>query len=121
MHIVKLSDCTEFTAGDNTRLREILHPDKADLALRYSFAHAELDPGKTSYPHSLTGSEIYFILEGRGEMFINDETQILEVGDTVYIPPNAKQYITNIGTGVLKFVCMVDPAWRAEDETIYHD
>ncbi len=121
MHIVKLNDCPEFTAGDNTRLREILHPDKADLKLRYSFAHAELDPGKTSYPHSLTGSEIYFILEGRGEMFIDGETAVLEPGDTVYIPPNAKQYITNIGTGILKFVCMVDPAWRAEDETIYHD
>jgi mannose-6-phosphate isomerase-like protein (cupin superfamily) len=121
MHIVKLNHCPEFTAGDNTRLREILHPDKADLALRYSFAHAELDPDKSSYPHSLSTSEIYFILEGKGEMFIDNESSILEPGDTVYIPPNAKQYITNIGTTTLKFVCIVDPAWREEDETIHSE
>jgi len=119
MHIVKLNHCPEFIAGDDTKLREILHPDKAALDLRYSLAHAELDPGKTSYPHSLKTSEIYFILEGRGEMHIDSESHILEAGDTVYIPPNAKQYISNIGDITLKFICIVDPAWREEDETIY--
>ncbi len=119
MLVRKLLDCPEFTAGDNTRLREILHPDKAPLELRYSLAYAELDPGKTSYPHSLKTSEIYFILEGQGEMQIDGETQVLVTNDTVYIPPNAKQYIKNIGSNVLRFICIVDPAWRVEDESIY--
>ena len=39
-----LKDCEEFIAGDNTILREILHPDKADLDLRYSLAHAIVKP-----------------------------------------------------------------------------
>ena len=119
MFIRKLTDCPEFIAGDNTLLREILHPDKQELDLRYSFAHAVVKPGLTTYLHSLKTSEIYFILEGRGEMQIENEKQILEVGDTVYIPPNAKQCITNIDTKDLKFVCIVDPAWKEEDELVF--
>lgn len=119
MLIRKLSECEEFIAGDNTILRELLHPDKQPLALRYSLAHATLPVGKTSTPHSLTTSEVYYIISGRGEMHINEETQIVEPGDAVYIPPDAKQFIYNCGNEPLVFVCMVDPAWRKEDETVY--
>lgn len=119
MHIRKLLDCEEFIAGDNTILREILHPDKAPLDLRYSLAHAKVPIGKTTYLHSLKTSEIYYILEGKGKMFINDEEAILEPGDTVYIPPLAKQCIENIGDQELVFICIVDPAWKEEDELVY--
>ncbi|HEY9302118.1 MAG TPA: cupin domain-containing protein [Phormidium sp.] len=119
MLVRKLSECEEFIAGDNTILRELLHPDKQPLALRYSLAHATLPVGKTSTPHSLKTSEVYYIISGKGEMHINEETQIVEPGDTVYIPPNAKQFIHNCGNEPLIFVCMVDPAWRKEDETVY--
>jgi mannose-6-phosphate isomerase-like protein (cupin superfamily) len=44
---------------------------------------------------------------------------MIEPGDAVYIPPNARQYVQNCGDESLVFVCMVDPAWREEDETIY--
>ena len=118
MHIRKLMDCEEFIAGDNTILREILHPDKAPLDLRYSLAHAKVPIGKTTYLHSLKTSEIYYILEGKGKMFIDNETEILEPGDTVYIPPLAKQCIENIGDQELVFICIVDPAWKEEDEVV---
>ncbi|MDA0771580.1 MAG: cupin domain-containing protein [Cyanobacteria bacterium] len=119
MYIRKLMDCEEFIAGDNTMLREILHPDKAPLDLRYSLAHAKVPIGKTTYLHSLKTSEIYYILEGKGKMFINDECATLEPGDTVYIPPNAKQCIENISDQELVFICIVDPAWKEEDEVVY--
>jgi len=119
MLVRKLLDCEEFIAGDNTILREMLHPDKAELKLKYSLAHATLKPGKISYPHALKTSEVYFILSGQGEMHIDDESSLVTVGDTIYIPPHAKQYIKNIGTEDLKFICIVDPAWRLEDELIY--
>lgn len=119
MLIQKLSECPEFTAGDGTLLRELLHPDKQAIALRYSLAHAIVPVGQTSLPHALTTSEVYYILGGQGEMHINDECQTVEPGDTIYIPPNAKQFIHNSGTEPLVFICLVDPAWRKEDETIY--
>jgi mannose-6-phosphate isomerase-like protein (cupin superfamily) len=52
-------------------------------------------------------------------MYIEDETQLVEPGDTVYIPPNARQFIHNCGSEPLVFICIVDPAWRKEDETVY--
>lgn len=119
MLVQKLNNCQEFIAGDNTILRELLHPDKQPLDLRYSLAHANLPVGKTSQPHSLTTSEVYYILSGQGEMHIDEETQIVEPGDAVYIPPNTRQFIRNCGVEPLVFICIVDPAWRKEDETVY--
>jgi mannose-6-phosphate isomerase-like protein (cupin superfamily) len=39
-------------------------------------------------------------------------------GSTVCIPPLAKQSITNSGRTDLRFICIVDPAWRREDEEV---
>ena len=119
MLVQKLKTCTEFIAGDGTQLRELLHPDKQPLELGYSLAHATVQIGQTSVLHSLTTSEVYYILSGTGEMYIDDEKQLVEPGDTIYIPPNGKQYIHNSGTEPLVFICIVEPAWRKEDETIY--
>ena len=58
MLIKKLLDCDEFVAGDNSLLRELLHPAKADLDIRYSLAHAIVKPGQTSKPHKLKTSEV---------------------------------------------------------------
>lgn len=118
MFIRELQDCEEFTAGDNCALREILHPDKADLTLRYSLAHAKVKPGETTWKHRLKTSEVYYIISGTGLMHINEETAPVRPGSTVYIPPMATQCITNAGKSDLVFICIVDPAWRAEDEVV---
>lgn len=119
MLVRKLLDCEEFIAGDRTVLRELLHPDKQPIDLRYSLAHATVAPGDTSTPHALRTSEVYYILSGLGEMHIGDEVQRVEPGDAVYIPPNARQFIHNVGTEPLVFLCIVDPAWRVEDEIVF--
>ncbi len=119
MLVQKLNACTEFIAGDGTQLRELLHPEKQPLDLRYSLAHATVPVGQTSTPHSLKTAEVYYILSGTGQMHIDDETQLVEPGDAIYIPPDARQFIRNAGTEPLVFICIVDPAWRKEDETVY--
>lgn len=118
MFIRELTDCEEFVAGDNCLLREILHPDKQDIALRYSLAHAIVKPGDTTWKHKLTTSEVYYIISGEGTMHIDGESKPVRPGSTVYIPPMATQCITNSGTADLVFICIVDPAWRKEDETV---
>ena len=118
MFIRELNDCPEFTAGDNCTLREILHPDKADLKLRYSLAHAVVKPGDTTRQHRLRTSEVYYIMEGEGIMHIDGKSAPVHPGSTIYIPPLAKQSISNPGKKALKFICIVDPAWRKEDEEV---
>jgi mannose-6-phosphate isomerase-like protein (cupin superfamily) len=118
MFIRELKDCKEFVAGDNCVLREILHPDKDAIALRYSLAHAFVRPGDTTRPHRLKTSEVYYIMEGEGMMHIDADSERVQPGSTIYIPPLAKQSITNSGKADLKFICIVDPAWRKEDEEV---
>jgi len=118
MFIRNLSDCEKFIAGDNSMLRELLHPDKAELAINYSLAHAVINPGQTSISHKLKTSEVYYILEGEGIMHINKETQRVHQGHAIYIPPNSQQFIQNTGKDDLVFLCIVDPAWKKEDEII---
>ena len=114
-----MKDCEELIAGDDSILRELLHPEKADLQIRYSLAHAKVLPGKATKPHRLKASEVYYIMAGCGLMHIDKE--FFEVGPdcAVYIPPGARQYIENTGDSDLVFLCIVDPAWRKEDEEVF--
>ena len=118
MSVIPLNTCEEFLAGDACILREMLHPDKQDLALRYSLAHATVPPGATTLAHRLRTSEVYFILQGQGRMHIDKEITDVGPNDTVYIPPHAPQYISNTGQKDLTFICIVDPAWREDDEEV---
>lgn len=118
MFIQKLDDCTTIVAGDHTILKEILHPDKADLSIRYSLAHAMVPPGATSIPHKLVASEVYYILSGEGRMHIDEEEKAVTTSDTVYIKPEAVQWIENTGADPLVFLCIVDPPWRVEEEMV---
>jgi len=121
MYIKHLKDCPEFIAGDNSLLREILNPKKEDLTIRYSLAWAMVKPGEKTLPHKLKNSEVYYIIKGTGKMCINNEKKLVEKNDTIYIPPDAVQFIENTGKENLEFLCIVDPAWTPETETILKD
>ncbi|MCK4633102.1 MAG: cupin domain-containing protein [candidate division Zixibacteria bacterium] len=115
----KLNQCSPITAGDGTRLRELLHPDRDyDFTGSYSLAHAVVPVGKTTLKHRLKVNEVYYILTGHGMLHIDNQSFKVEPGDAVDIPPGAVQWIENVGLNELTFLCIVSPAWRAEDEEI---
>jgi len=118
MWIRDLKNCPEFLSGDRAALRELLHGEKDRLALSYSLAHAVVRPGRQTLPHRLKTSEVYYILEGRGRMTVDAESADVSAGQAVYIPPGALQFIANPGPDNLAFLCIVDPAWRPEDEEV---
>jgi len=118
MDVRRLNDCPEFIAGDGSILREFLHPDKEPLALRYSLAHATVPVEHKTIPHRLRSSEVYYVLSGQGRMHIDQATHDVGPDCTIYIRPGANQWIENTGKEDLRFLCIVDPAWRKEDEVI---
>ncbi|MDH3313897.1 MAG: cupin domain-containing protein [Nitrosopumilus sp.] len=77
-----------------------------------------LEPEKRSKLHKLRSSEIYYILEGSAILNVDEDTHHLEKDDSVYVPPNSKQFIENTGSGNLRFLCIVEPAWKAENEVL---
>jgi mannose-6-phosphate isomerase-like protein (cupin superfamily) len=115
---IDLEERAEFVAGDRTVLREVLHPAKDGVRLGYSLAHAFVRPGEESLPHRLASSEVYCFLEGRGVMSVDGEEAEVGPGTTVYVPPGGLQHVRNTGQGDLRFLCIVDPAWKVEDEQV---
>lgn len=114
-----LRDCPEFIAGDYMRLRELISPHHDQgFDGRYSLAHATVGPGKKSAPHKMLTSEVYYILEGNGTMHLGNEAAKVGPADCIDIPPGKTQWIKNTGNEPLIFLCIVDPAWRKEDEVI---
>ncbi|NHI88991.1 MAG: cupin domain-containing protein [Candidatus Thorarchaeota archaeon] len=121
MLVKRLDELKKIIALDDTIVREILNPkhDPSPLHLGYSLAHAALPPTKTSLPHRfISASEVYYILKGEGIMHIDDETQIVGAGDTIYIPPKAVQSIENNGKTDLEFLCIVYPEWQPDAEEL---
>ncbi len=119
MFVTHVKDCAEFLAGDHTHLRELLHPAKAGVAVRYSLAYGRIDPGQRSKRHRLASAEVYYILAGAGRVWIDDDAAGIETGSVVGVPPGATQWVENNGAVALEFLCLVDPAWRAEDEEVF--
>jgi mannose-6-phosphate isomerase-like protein (cupin superfamily) len=99
-------------------LRELLHPDRDAAAIRYSLAVAWIGPGKRSQAHRLKTTEVYYLIRGSGTMHIGEESTEIGAGDAVYIPPDSVQWLENTGTEDIEFACIVDPAWRPEDEQV---
>jgi mannose-6-phosphate isomerase-like protein (cupin superfamily) len=115
---VTLADRPEFLAGDDTVLRELLHPAKHQLALGYSVAHGTLAPGVRSKWHRLTSAEVYYIIAGRGRLTVDDSVVAVEPGSIIYVPPGGKQSLESSGPTAIEFLCLVDPAWLPEDEEV---
>jgi len=113
--------CPHVRVIDRSILCELLHPDKVDgtRGLDCSIAHAIVPFGESTLPHRLHRStEIYYILEGVGEMQIEDDVAEVRPGQIIFIPPGKSQHIVNTGTGDLVFLCVVSPKWQAADEIL---
>ena len=107
-----------FKAGDDTILKEVLHPDNDKIELGYSIAFAKIEISKASLAHRLKHSETYIFLKGKGRIYINEEEKAVQQGDIVYVPPMANQYVENTGDVDLELYCIVSPAWREEEEYV---
>jgi len=116
---IKQNSKIDFIEGDEgVKIKEYFHPHNTLNGINYSIAQFSLDVGKKTKLHKIKSSEIYYILEGKGNLKINEEIFYLEKNDSAYIPPNSKQFIENIGSENLRFLCIVEPAWKAEEDKI---
>lgn len=116
MLIKREKSCAEIRANDGCRLRELLHPERDPVSISYSLAIASVDQGDATSPHTLKETEVYWILQGTGEMHIGEETAALTKGDVVVIPPEMPQWIRNIGKETLVFAAIVSPPWTPKHD-----
>ena len=118
MNTKEIQKIESFSGYEGTQIRQIFAPDNTDNVIRYSIAHCTINPGKTSKPHTMKTSEVYYILEGKGIIHVNEEQKQVTKDESVFVVPNSRQYLENIGEIDLVALCIVDPAWKQENEVI---
>jgi len=118
MSIRKNSEIEIISGNEGTKIKQYFHPHNTLNGISYSLAQFTLDIGKKSILHKIKSSEIYYILEGDAVLRINKESHQLKKDDSIYVPPMSEQCIENTGLTNLRFLCIVEPAWKPEDEII---
>jgi len=109
-----LDEAEAFTTADGSTIRELLGLPTAPVR-NQSLAEATLQPGQATERHyHAETEEIYYLVEGSGEMELDGERQQVGVGDAVLIPPGARHQIRADAEG-LRFLCCCAPAYRHED------
>lgn len=89
-------------------------------AQNFAMGNVTLDARGGQVPwHNQEQEEIYFIIEGRGEMCLGEERRTVTAGQAVYIPPGVYHQLTNLGETPLRMIYCYGPAgdvahWRQE-------
>ena len=114
MIVRALTEAQPFTTADGSTIRELLGLPTAPVR-NQSLAEATLEPGQATERHyHAEAEEIYFVVEGAGEMEVDGERRRVTLGDAVLIPTGARHQIRADGEG-LRFLCCCAPAYRDED------
>lgn len=113
MIVQNLEKQTPFTTKDSSTIRSIL--DRANAPVQnQSLAEASLPQGAATQPHfHKLSEELYFILEGAGEMTVDGETRAVGPGDAILIPPGARHTVCALSA--MRFLCCCAPAYAHED------
>ncbi len=89
-------------------------------ATNFSMGYVTLWPKGGQVPwHEQEQEEVYFIVEGTGQMCLGQECQTVTAGQAVYIPPGVFHQLTNTGDTPLIMIYCYGPAgdvahWKQE-------
>jgi mannose-6-phosphate isomerase-like protein (cupin superfamily) len=116
VHIRAYGRTEPFTTADGSTIRELLGLPTAPVR-NQSLAEATLEPGQATERHYHRESEeLYYLIEGSGEMEIDGERARVTPGDAILIPPGAWHQIHAADQeGPLRFLCCCAPPYRHED------
>lgn len=102
------------------RTRNLVGGASPIQAENFSMGLVVLDPEGGQVPwHNQEQEEIYFILEGDGEICLGEERSSISEGQAVFIPPRVFHQLTNTGSKPMKMMYCYGPAgdvahWRQE-------
>ena len=104
-----------YTTQDGSEIRELMHPNIHGNKSQ-SLAEAIVEPNEKTLLHKhIKSEEIYFIIQGKGEMTLANETIQVTSGDTICIMPGTTHNIENTGNEKLKILCCCSPAYSHDD------
>jgi quercetin dioxygenase-like cupin family protein len=121
MQTISINDIPgeKFSSGRHTRVFIGAHSKLQ--AKNFVSGFVVIEPNGSVPLHDHEQEEVYYILKGKGEMTVETETQVLDGVSAVYIPPNTKHTLKNIGSEELHMLFVYSPAgivshWHEERE-----
>lgn len=120
MNIVRLSEIAGRTYPARRRTQNLVGGASPIQAGHFALGYVTLEPDGGQVPwHNQEQEEIYFVLEGTGEMCLGEERQVIRDGEMVFIPSGVFHQLTNIGAAPLRMLYCYGPAgevahWRQE-------
>ncbi|HEX6926958.1 MAG TPA: cupin domain-containing protein [Longimicrobiaceae bacterium] len=122
MIIARLQEIEGRTYPARRRTQNLVGGASPIQATNFSMGYVTLEPRGGQVPwHNQEQEEIYFVVQGRGQMCLGEEMRELQGGEAVYIPPGVFHQLTNIGDEPLIMIYCYGPAgdvahWRQELE-----
>ncbi len=122
MIIVDLAKISGRTYPARRRTQNLVGGESPIQCKNFCMGNVTLEPRGGQVPwHNQEQEEIYFIVEGVGEMCLGAERQIIKGGQAVYIPRGVFHQLTNTGTTPMRLIYCYGPAgdvahWRQELE-----
>src|SRR5205823_7075136 len=89
-------------------------------ATNFALGNVTLDPKGGQVPwHNQEQEEVYFVVDGTGEMCLGEERMTVTSGQAVYIPSGVFHQLTNVGEIPLRIIYCYGPSgdvahWRQE-------
>jgi mannose-6-phosphate isomerase-like protein (cupin superfamily) len=121
MDVRNIDRVPSFVTKDGSEIRELLAYRNSCIGAQ-SLAEARVaSKGRTTPHFHPRTEEIYYILVGRGQMRIGDESRDVGPGDAIAIPPGAIHQITNHGSEELKFLCCCAPGYEDTDTVLVEE
>ena len=115
MQVHSLEAAEAFVTADGSTIRELFGLPTGGV-VNQSLAEATLAPGQATQRHYHRRSEeIYFVLDGIGEMELDGERRRVVAGDAIAIPPGAWHELRAEGDSPLRILCCCAPPYRHED------
>lgn len=122
MTIADLAEIPGRTYPARRRTQNLVGGASPIQATNFSLGYVVLEPNGGQVPwHNQDQEEIYFIIEGAGEMCLGSEKTTVRGGQAVYIPSRVFHQLTNIGATPMRMLYCYSPAgdvahWRQELE-----
>ncbi len=120
MNIADLAVIAGRTYPARRRTQNLVGGASPIQAKNFAMGFVTLEPNGGQVPwHNQEQEEVYFVLEGDGEMCLGTQRQALKTGQAVYIPPGVFHQLSNVGSTPLKMLYCYGPAgdvahWRQE-------
>ncbi|MBJ7326469.1 MAG: cupin domain-containing protein, partial [Chthoniobacterales bacterium] len=120
MTIADLSEIQGRTYPARRRTQNLVGGMSPIQATNFAMGHVTLEPDGGQVPwHNQEQEEIYFIVEGEGEMCLGEKRRAIKAGQAAYIPSGVFHQLTNTGSTPMRMIYVYGPAgdvahWRQE-------